>query len=79
MIFIIAGLVFGIIVGVKEKIGGGLTIVLTVLSTFVGAVCSLIIGSIIGMNLPLESQYVKEVQLISLNSSDFYKFCNFPS
>lgn len=72
MIFIIAGLVFGIIVGVKEKIGGGLTVALTVFSTFVGAVCSLIIGSIIGMNLPLESQYVKEVQLISLNSSGFY-------
>lgn len=72
MIFIIAGFVFGIIVGVKEKIGGGLTVVLTVLLTFVGAFCSLIIGSIIGMNLPLERQYVKEVQLISLNSSSFY-------
>lgn len=72
MIFIIAGFVFGIIVGVKEKIGGGLTVVLTVLLTFVGAFCSLIIGSIIGMNLPLERQYVKEVQLISLNSSAFY-------
>lgn len=72
MIFIIAGFVFGIIVGVKEKIGGGSTVVLTVLLTFVGAFCSLIIGSIIGMNLPLERQYVKEVQLISLNSSGFY-------
>lgn len=44
MIFIIAGLIFGITVGVKEKIGGGFTVALTILSTFLGILCSMIIG-----------------------------------
>lgn len=72
MTFIIAGLIFGIIVGVKEKIGGGLTVALTISSTFLGIFCSIVIGGIIGMNLPLERQCIKEVQLISLNSNAFY-------
>lgn len=72
MTFIIAGLIFGIIVGVKEKIGGGLTVALTISSTFLGIFCSIVIGGIIGMNLPLERQCIKEVQLIPLNSNAFY-------
>ena len=72
MIFIIAGLVFGIIIGVKEKFGSSLTAALTILTTFCGVFCSMIIGGIIGTNLPLERQCIKDVQLISLNSNAFY-------
>lgn len=72
MIFIIAGLIFGIIIGVKEKVGSSLTIGITILTTVLGVLCSLIIGGIIGVYLPLERQYIKEVQLISLNSNAFY-------
>lgn len=72
MIFIIAGIVFGIAIGVKEKLGGGFTVALTTLSTFLGILCSMIIGGIIGANLPLERQCIKEVQLISLSSNAFY-------
>lgn len=72
MIFIVAGIVFGITVGVKEKLGSGFTVALTILSTFLGILCSMVIGGIIGMNLPLERQCIKEVQLISLSSNAFY-------
>ena len=72
MIFIIIGIVFGIAISVKEKVGVSLAVALTISTTLCGIFCSIIVGGIIGINLPLERQCIKEVQLVSLNSSVFY-------